>query len=59
MDRQTSRHSWASSTKSAAHNVDPLDGRLSPVADVETSSGNEDEVVIMDKQEVRAASCPS
>lgn len=54
MERQTTRHSWGSSNRSVIQPEDRLDGRLSPVADVENSSGNEDEAEIAEKQDVWA-----
>lgn len=50
------------------HSLDTSDGRLSPVPDVEVSSGNEDEsekmekmekMETMEKRDVRRASSPS
>lgn len=52
MDADVSRHSWGSSTRSHIHPLDTLDGRLSPVADVENSSGNEDDGEEMEKPDV-------
>ena len=55
MDRQTNRHSWGTSSRHEILPGSPLDGRLSPVLDVTNSSGNEDEGVIEEKQEVSAS----
>ncbi|RVX65886.1 hypothetical protein B0A52_10250 [Exophiala mesophila] len=50
-NRHTPRHSRTSSTRSPMHSLDTSEGRLSPVADVEVSSGNEDESEKMEKME--------
>ena len=54
---ETSRYSWGSSHRVSVQPSEPHDGRLSPVADVENSSGNEDEGDAVEKQGVRVP-CP-